>query len=317
VNGRGASVTACRESVTLQRGLWGRLKRVAFTDVRVLMRGVDERALGQVERVLVEADFGSVALELTERLEDELRRRRLRSEMALRDWLEATLLEYLADASDGRGAGELRLGQGDGPGVLLLFGVNGVGKTTTVAKIAAKLQAEGTSVALAAADTYRAGAAEQLAQWAARLGVPCFTGSAGADPAAVTFDAIEAVRARGTDAVIVDTAGRLHTHGDLMDELRKVVRVAARRSAGAPHESLLVLDGTVGQNALQQGKMFAAAVPITGIVVTKLDGTAKGGAVVRLRRELALPIRFVGTGEQVGDLEPFDSRAFVRTLLGD
>jgi fused signal recognition particle receptor len=170
-------------------------------------------------------------------------------------------------------------------------------------------------VLLAAADTYRAGAITQLQVWAERLGVPCVAGSPGGDPAAVAFDAIDAAVSRGLDTVIVDTAGRLHTQEGLMDELRKLVRVVGRRLPGAPHETLLVLDGTVGQNAIQQGRLFTQAVAPTGIVVTKLDGSARGGAVTALRRELGLPIRFIGVGESLDDLQPFDSRRFAEHLL--
>jgi len=204
-----------------------------------------------------------------------------------------------------------------GPAVILVFGVNGVGKTTQTAKLARRLQRDGRSVLLAAADTYRAGAVEQLAIWAERLGVPCVTGQQGGDPAAVAFDAIEAAVARRADVVLVDTAGRLHTQGDLMEELRKVVRVVGRRRPGAPHEALLVLDGTVGQNAIHQGKAFATAVPLTGVIVTKLDGTARGGAALAVRRELGIPIRFVGVGEGLDDLEPFDAVRFAERLLTD
>jgi fused signal recognition particle receptor len=172
-------------------------------------------------------------------------------------------------------------------------------------------------VLLAAADTYRAGAVAQLQVWAERIGVPCVAGASGGDPAAVAFDALDAAKARGVDTVIVDTAGRLHTQEGLMEELRKVNRVVARKVPGAPHETLLVLDGTVGQNAIQQGKLFGQAVSPTGIVVTKLDGSAKGGAVVALRRELSLPIRFVGLGETVDDLEPFDAERFAANLVGE
>ena len=168
---------------------------------------------------------------------------------------------------------------------------------------------------LAAADTYRAGAISQLQVWAERLGVPCVSGAPGGDPAAVAFDAIDAAASRGLDTVVVDTAGRLHTQEGLMDELRKVVRVIGRRLPGAPHETLLVLDGTVGQNAIQQGRLFSEAVTPTGIVVTKLDGSARGGAVTALRRELGLPIRFIGVGESLEDLLPFDPQKYAEHLL--
>ena len=196
-----------------------------------------------------------------------------------------------------------------------MVGVNGVGKTTTVAKLAKRLKGEGRKVLLAAADTWRAGAVSQLQLWAQRVGVECVAGTQGGDPAAVAFDAIEAATARGLDTVIIDTAGRLHTQDNLMDELRKVVRVITRKVPGAPHETLLVLDGTVGQNAIQQGRLFGAAVQPTGVIVTKLDGTARGGAVAALRRELGLPIRFVGLGEGVDDLVPFDAHGYAEGLL--
>jgi len=299
----------------MKRGLWQTLKAVALTDVGVLLRGLDRDALGRVERVLLEADFGPAAFELVERLEDALRRGTLKTEGALRTWLVEAIAAQVRDAGS---ADALRVDvDGEGPAVILVFGVNGVGKTTQTAKLAHRLQRAGRRVLLAAADTYRAGAVEQLGIWADRLGVPCVTGQQGGDPAAVAFDAIEAATARGADVVLVDTAGRLHTQGNLMDELRKVVRVVARKRPGAPHEALLVLDGTVGQNALQQGRAFADAVPLTGVIVTKLDGTAKGGAAVAVRRELGVPIRFIGVGEGLDDLEPFDPVRFAERLLAD
>jgi len=299
----------------MRRGLWQKLKTVALTDVGVLLRGLDRDAMGRVERVLLEADFGLGAFDLVERLEDALRRGTLKTEGALRAWLVEAIAAQVRDAGS---ADALRVDvDGEGPAVMLVLGVNGVGKTTQTAKLAHRLQCAGRRVLLAAADTYRAGAVEQLAIWADRLGVPCVTGQQGGDPAAVAFDAIEAAAARGADVVLVDTAGRLHTQGNLMDELRKVVRVVARKRPGAPHEALLVLDGTVGQNALQQGRAFADAVPLTGVIVTKLDGTAKGGAAVAVRRELGVPIRFIGVGEGLDDLEPFDPVRFAERLLAD
>ena len=199
------------------------------------------------------------------------------------------------------------------PTVLLIFGVNGVGKTTAVAKLGARLARGGRSVLFAAADTFRAGAAEQLQIWADRLGVPCVTGTK--DPAAVAFDAIAAARARAVDTVLVDTAGRLHTEERLLEELKKVVRVVAKQQPGAPHESLLVVDATVGQNAVHQARAFAAAVGLSGLIVTKLDGTAKGGSVVALERAVRVPIRFLGTGEGLDDLDVFDPNRFARRLI--
>ena len=272
-------------------GLWTRIKRIALTDVGALMRGLNADDLEKLEQVLIEADFGVAAtVELTQALEDEVRKGKLKTEGDLRRALEGRLSAML----DGdQKAGTLARNP-DGPTVILVVGVNGTGKTTTVAKLAKRLQREGRRVVLAAADTYRAGAIAQLQVWAERLGIPCVAGAAGGDPAAVAFDAVDAALSRGLDTVIVDTAGRLHTQEGLMDELRKVVRVVGRRLPGAPHETLLVLDGTVGQNAIQQGRLFGEAVRPTGIIVTTLDGSARGGAVTALRRELGLPIRFLG-----------------------
>jgi fused signal recognition particle receptor len=295
-------------------GLWARIKRIALTDVGALMRGLSAEDLEKMERVLIEADFGVAAtVELTQALEDEVRKGKLKTEADLRQALEGRLADML-DGSEH--AGSLARNP-SGPTVVLLVGVNGTGKTTTAAKLTRRLQREGRKVVLAAADTYRAGAIAQLQVWADRLGVPCVAGAPGGDPAAVAFDAVDAASSRGFDTVIVDTAGRLHTQEGLMDELRKVARVVGRRLPGAPHETLLVLDGTVGQNAIQQGRLFAQAVTPTGIIVTKLDGTARGGAVTALRRELGLPIRFIGVGETVDDLQPFDARRFAQHLLAE
>jgi fused signal recognition particle receptor len=201
--------------------------------------------------------------------------------------------------------------------VVLVVGVNGSGKTTTVAKLAHRFRQQGRRVLLAAADTFRAAAGEQLEIWAERAGVPCIGGQPGADPGAVLFDALQAARARGYDLVLADTAGRLHTKYNLMQELQKVRRVAAKAVPGAPHEVWLVLDATTGQNALPQAREFHQAVGVTGLILTKLDGTAKGGAVFAIARELGLPVRFVGVGEGLEDLLPFDADAFVEELFED
>jgi fused signal recognition particle receptor len=297
-------------------GLWSRVKRLALTDVGVLVRGAGRAELEEFERVLIEADLGvPAALELVGEIEERVRRGTLRTADDVRAALEDRLTRML---SEGSPAEPGRLARGEpGPTVMLLVGVNGVGKTTAAAKLARRLAREGRSVLLAASDTYRAGATEQLERWAERLGVPCVKGSAGGDPAAVAFDAVEAARTRSLDTVLVDTAGRLHTQDDLMKELQKVARVVGKKSPGAPHETLLVLDGSSGQNVVQQGKIFAAALPLTGVVVTKLDGTARGGSVVALRREVGLPLRFLGVGEMADDLEVFDPRAYARRLLAD
>jgi fused signal recognition particle receptor len=203
------------------------------------------------------------------------------------------------------------------PTVVLVVGVNGTGKTTTIGKLAHVLSAHGRSVLVAAADTFRAAADEQLEIWAERAGADIVGGSRGADPAAVTFDAIEAGRARGRDVVIVDTAGRLHTQGNLMDELAKVRRVIEGRIPDAPHETLLVVDATTGQNGLQQARLFSEAAGVTGVALTKLDGSAKGGVAVAIAHELGLPVKLVGLGEGIGDLRPFDAHDYARALVAD
>ena len=271
-------------------GLWDRL-------ARLMSGGGGSTARAEAERILLEADFGVAA-----------------TEAILKDAQDQTTLE--AAVVDLLGPSPAPLARADRPPtVVLVCGVNGTGKTTTVAKLAQRLQREGRSVLLAAADTFRAGAAAQLKIWADRVNAP-FVGG-GSDPAAVAFDAVKAAAARGIDTVLVDTAGRLHTDERLIEELRKVVRVVAKQQPGAPHEALLVLDATVGQNAVQQARAFAAAIPLTGLVITKLDGTAKGGSVVALRRAVSLPVRFLGTGEGLDDLEPFDARAYARRLMQD
>jgi fused signal recognition particle receptor len=278
-------------------GLWQRL-------ARALGRGTE--GVAEAERVLLEADFGVAATdELIEGLKTTTDRE---------SYLERTVAALLAEPA-GTPAGELARAA-EPPTVILVYGVNGVGKTTTIAKLAARLQRQGRLVLLAAADTFRAGAVQQLRRWAERLDVPCVGAADGkGDPAAVAFDAIDAALARERDTVLVDTAGRLHTESQLMEELKKVARVVAKRRPGAPHESLLVLDGTVGQNAVSQARTFAAAVPLTGLVVTKLDGTARGGAVVAVRRAVPVPIRFIGTGEGLDDLEVFDAASYARRLV--
>jgi fused signal recognition particle receptor len=294
-------------------GLWARLRRLATSDVGALLRKLNADDLERIEQLLLEADFGvSATMELVGGLEAGVRSGKLKTDGDLRVAFEEALATLLAGPAD---PGAI-VRAAPPPTVILVMGVNGVGKTTTVAKLAHRLQREGRRILLAAADTYRAGAVAQLETWAERLKLSCVSGAQGGDPAAVAFDAITAAKTRGMDTLIIDTAGRLHTQGGLMEELRKVHRVVARQAPGAPHEALLVLDGTVGQNAVRQGKEFASVVTPTGLIVTKLDGTAKGGAVVALRRELAVPVRFVGTGEGIEDLQVFDAKTFARSVLG-
>ena len=301
-------------------GLWSRIKRLAITDVGALLRGLGRAELDAFERELIEADLGVAAAEdLVAEVGDRVRRGKLKSAEEVRAALEERLVAMLS--APARPPGALEPGAvaraEPGPTVILMVGVNGTGKTTATAKLAHRLAREGRQVLLVAADTYRAGAVQQLETWAQAIAVPCVKGASGGDPAAVVFDAIEAARGRGLDTVIVDTAGRLHTQDDLMKELQKVARVAGRRLPGAPHETLLVVDGSTGQNAVQQGKVFKAALPLTGVVVTKLDGTGRGGTVVALARDLGLPVRFLGVGEGAADLEVFEPVAYARRLLGD
>ncbi len=300
--------------LTPRLGVWQRIKRLALTDVRALARGLNADDLERIEQTLLEADFGVPAtVDLMQYLEADVRKGRLRTDQDLRDALITQLTTMLQGPID---PGALAR-PATGPAVVLLVGVNGAGKTTTVAKLAHRLQHQRHRVLVAAADTYRAGAVAQLQTWASRLGVPCVAGAAGGDPAAVAFDAVDAAVSRDMEFALIDTAGRLHTQDGLMAELGKVIRVIGRKLPGAPHELLLVLDGSVGQNAVQQGKLFAQVAPLTGLVITKLDGTARGGAVVALRRELAVPVRFIGTGETVDAFEVFDAGRMAEQLIGD
>ncbi len=256
------------------------------------------------------ADVGVAA---TGWLIDELRRAATRGEDAsLVDVLQKNVVELLAKVEQ-----PLTIDPAHRPFVVLMVGVNGAGKTTTIGKLASRLSANGHSVMLAAADTFRAGAIEQLAQWGERTGSSVIAQAAGADPAAVVFDALESARARGIDVLIADTAGRLHTSASLMDQLKKVRRVMARIDPSAPHETLLVLDATQGQNALTQAREFHDALGLTGLVITKLDGTAKGGILLAIARELELPVRFLSTGEDIADLDPFEAQAFVGALFAE
>jgi fused signal recognition particle receptor len=296
-----------------RRSLWDKVKDVALLDVGVLVRGgVSEGSLEALETLLLESDFG---VPVTMRLVDEVRRRAARGEVKTDEDFRRALSEGIdAALRTGRSDVNLQLG-GARPAVILVIGVNGAGKTTFIGKLATRLKRSGKSVMIAAGDTFRAGAIDQLRVWSERTKSEFVGASAGADPAAVAFDAIDAAVARNVDTLIIDTAGRLHTSGGLMDELKKVARVVAKRLPGAPHETLLVLDGTIGQNAVQQAKVFSAAVPVSGLVVTKLDGTARGGVVVAVHEAIDVPVKFLGNGEQAEDLEVFDAGEFARELV--
>lgn len=306
------------------RGLLDRLKEsVAKTRTQIATRvedlfsgekRIDPAALAKLENALLSADIGvTTTREVLADVREKLERRAL----ADTHQLKAELKRQLVSRLQPNGAGTAIAPQNGAapPHVIFMVGVNGVGKTTTMGKLAHRLRGEGHSVMLCAADTFRAAAIEQLEVWGHRAGVEIVKQKPGADPAAVVYDALSAARARGTEAVIVDTAGRLHTKSNLMSELEKMKRTAAKIVPGAPHEIFLVMDATTGQNGLVQARQFTSAVGVTGIVLTKLDGTAKGGIVVAITRELGLPVRYVGVGEQMDDLVPFDASEFVNSLF--
>jgi len=264
-----------------------------------------------LEEILIQADLGvQLTLHIIEEMKTATRERKLSDPEELFGVLKEQLIKELE-----RGDHTMRWESATGPHVTLVAGVNGSGKTTTAGKLASRLHADGKSVLLGAADTFRAAAVEQLTLWSERIGVPIVKHSEGSDPAAVVFDASDAAVARNTDCLLIDTAGRLHTKVNLMEELKKIQRVIRKRIPGAPHEVLLVLDATTGQNGLQQAQRFTEALNVTGIVLTKLDGTAKGGIAVAIQRQLGIPIKFIGIGEGVDDLQPFNAREFVEALL--
>lgn len=278
----------------------------------LLGRKVDAELLDELETRLLTADVGVAATQaLLADLHKQVARQELKDEAALLKALRARMLALLGPC-----ARPLELSAGRRPNVILVVGVNGSGKTTTIGKLARRYVREGQKVMLAAGDTFRAAAVEQLQAWADRNDVPCVAQATGADPAAVVFDGLAAAQARGMNVLLADTAGRLHVQSHLMEELKKVKRVLGKADPTAPHEVLLVLDGSQGQNALTQARTFHAALGVTGLVLTKLDGSAKGGILFALAQELGLPVRFVGLGEGIDDLAPFDAESFVDGLLG-
>jgi fused signal recognition particle receptor len=303
-----------RKGETAKRSLWLRIKEVALMDVGVAVRGVEAGSLERLEQLLLEADFGvPVTLRLVEAVERLAKRGDVKTREEFQEALRAGVEEALRT---GKSDPSLTMSASP-PTVILIVGVNGAGKTTFIGKLSERFRRERKRVLVAAGDTFRAGAIDQLRLWAERTGAEFIGARAGSDPASVAFDAIDAALARQADIVIIDTAGRLHTSDNLMDELKKVARVIAKRLPGAPHESLLVLDGTIGQNAVQQAKTFASAVPVTGLVVTKLDGTARGGIVVAAHEAIDVPVKFLSVGEAADDLVPFDAAAFSEDLLSD
>jgi fused signal recognition particle receptor len=289
-----------------RQGFVDRIKAVVGSST-----AIDDQLFEELEEILITADVGvDTTINLLDRVRAEVRARRLFDPQDVIGVLQEQIQQMLAE-----GSGELDLTKK--PTVILVVGVNGTGKTTTIGKLAHRFRQDGLSVIIAAADTFRAAAIEQLQAWGQRAGADVVHHQAGSDPAAVVFDALAAARARRADAVIIDTAGRLHTQRNLMEELKKVRRVVAREVPDAPHEVLLVVDATTGQNGLQQARLFGEAVQVSGIVLTKLDGTAKGGIVIPIAAELGLPVKFVGVGEGVNDLQPFIAAEFVPALFGD
>jgi fused signal recognition particle receptor len=284
-------------------------------DLIARYRKVDEEFFEELEEILISADVGvNTVMELVDELKMEVKRRNIQDPKEMQAVISEKLVEIYRGDDDA--PAELNI-QENGLTVILFVGVNGVGKTTTIGKLAHKLKSEGKTVMLAAGDTFRAGAIEQLEVWGERVGAEVIKQSAGSDPAAVIYDAIQAAKARNVDVLLCDTAGRLQNKVNLMKELEKVKRVIEREIPGAPHEVLLVLDATTGQNAMSQAKIFKEVTNVTGIVLTKLDGTAKGGIVLAIRNELHIPVKFVGLGEKMDDLQPFDPEQYVYGLFAD
>ena len=287
-----------------QAGLLGRLGEI------ISKREIDESLWDDFEETLIMSDLGvNTTMKLRENIETKLSKQSLSSAESITDTLKEEILEILKSAQGAPIKADVS------PFVIMVAGVNGVGKTTTIGKLANMLKQDGRKVMVAAADTFRAAATEQLEVWSKRVGTDFIKGESGGDPSSVAFDAVKAAEARGTDILIIDTAGRLHTKGNLMDELTKMKRIIRRELEGAPHETLLVLDATTGQNAVQQAKLFNEAIEVTGIVLTKLDGTAKGGVIVAIADELNIPVKYIGIGESLSDLREFNADEFVEALF--
>lgn len=295
----------------LKKGLF-KTKKSLVEDTEALAKGrkVDDALLDEFEEVLIMADVGpQAALTITDALREKVKEDRIKNERDLKAAFKEEVRKMLKE-------GHKVMCAGEDPYVVLTVGVNGVGKTTTIGKLARRFTDHGFTVTLAAADTFRAAAIEQLEIWADRAGAQIVKHRSGADPAAVAFDAVTSARSRNSDVVIIDTAGRLHTKSNLMEELKKIKRVVSREKASAPHEVLLVVDATSGQNAINQARIFNDAVGVTGIALTKLDGTAKGGIILAINKELDIPVKLIGVGEAVEDLQDFNPSEFVEALFG-
>ena len=305
-------LTRLREGLTKTReNLVGRIHRILAAAT-----SIDDEVIERLEEALIAGDVGvATATKIVGRLKERVKKDGYENPAELDSLLKDEVQNLLPDGASSL-EDPFRMPPGGPPRVILVVGVNGVGKTTTIGKLAYNYRNAGRSVLIAAADTFRAAANEQLEIWAGRAGVDIIRQAQGADPAAVAFDALKAAIARGSDVLIVDTAGRLHTKVNLMEELKKIKRVIQKLLSDAPHDVFLVLDASTGQNAIQQAKQFSAAVGVTGLIVSKLDGTAKGGVVLAIADELGIPVRFLGVGEQLDDLQPFDRSAFVDALFG-
>ncbi|GIO41778.1 MULTISPECIES: signal recognition particle-docking protein FtsY [Paenibacillus] len=309
------SIATKTETVTkqfkdgLEKSRKGFVEKVS--DLITRRKKIDEEFFEELEEILIGADVGvNTVMKLVEELRGEVRKQRIEDPAELQPILSEKLVELLRGDEDN----EIAMSP-DGITVILFVGVNGVGKTTTIGKLAHHFKQQGKKVIMAAGDTFRAGAIEQLEVWGTRVGVEVIKQQAGADPAAVMYDAVQAAKQRGADILLCDTAGRLQNKSNLMEELNKIFRVIQREIPGAPHEVLMVLDATTGQNALSQAKLFGEKSGVTGLVLTKLDGTAKGGIVIAIRQELSLPVKLVGLGEKMEDLQKFDSEQFVHGLF--
>jgi len=277
---------------------------------------IDDAFLDELEEMLISTDIGvPTTMSILENVRRGVSRQEISDLSALKAAIRMQLVAILNESATHGVASETATDQSIKPYVLMVVGVNGVGKTTTIGKLAQRIKDDGNDVLICAADTFRAAASDQLEIWAERAGVPIVQQKQGTDPAAVLFDALASAKARGSDVLIVDTAGRLHNKSNLMAELEKMKRISAREVKGAPHETLLVIDAVTGQNGLEQARQFTKVADVTGIVLTKLDGTAKGGIAVAISKELGLPIRYVGIGEQVADLAPFDAESYVNGLF--
>jgi len=294
-----------------RESLVGKVARLVTTKATI-----DDELLDQLEEVLIGADVGvDATAKIIEAIRARVKEERYASTSELQTLLRDEIRRQFAEDKPGNGHVPFSI-PADRPYVVMVVGINGVGKTTTIGKLAHRFVQDGRNVVIAAADTFRAAANEQLEIWAQRAGAEIIRQAHGADPAAVAFDALRSAIARGTDVMIVDTAGRLHTKVNLMEELKKIRRVMQKQDPRFPQEVLLVIDASTGQNGLQQAKQFSAAAGVTGLVVTKLDGTAKGGIVMAISKEMNIPVRYIGVGEKIDDLQPFDRVAFVDALFG-